>query len=86
MPAPIAAAPAELAAVAEPAAPPPVALDKVVSQAGLEWVQTQARPAADAAPVEEAAQPRAGRVRKPRQAPAGESLQQVETRPDSPSA
>jgi hypothetical protein len=58
----------------------PAALQSVVEQAGLQWVQT----APSAAPVEpEVPAPvRAPRVRKPRAAPVSEPLVQVETGAD----
>jgi ribonuclease E len=86
-PTPVAAAPAGTAA--EPPATRPVAatptasLDQVVSSAGLEWVQTQPRAGNGVTAAEETPAPRVGRVRRPRQAPAAEPLQQVETRSDS---
>jgi len=56
------------------------ALQAVVEQAGLQWVQT-APAAMDEAPVIEPVAPRVPRVRKARSAPSSEPLQQVETRP-----
>jgi ribonuclease E len=65
----------------EPIAPvDPAKLQDVVSQAGLQWVQT-APSALAQEPEPIAPQPRAPRVRKPRQAAVAEPLVQVETQP-----
>ena len=59
------------------------ALDEVVSKAGLEWVQTQARPASSVEPAQDTPPPpRLGRVRRPRATSGSEPMQQVETRPE----
>lgn len=58
------------------------ALDEVVSKAGLEWVQTQARPATVEPTQDTPPAPRLGRVRRPRAASDSEPMQQVETRPE----
>jgi len=69
------------------AAAPPVALDQVVAEAGLEWVQTRSdllAPATQGIDEGEARPPRPVRVRKPRVAAPDEPLQMVETRNSPP--
>ncbi len=59
---------------------PKAELEQILAGAGLQWVETVARPQVEA--VAEVPAPRAPRVRRPRSAAAAEPLQQVETRPD----
>jgi ribonuclease E len=66
----------------EPIAPvelPKAQLEEILAGAGLQWVETVARPAAEL-PVE-VPPPRTPRVRRPRATPVAEPLEQVETRP-----
>jgi ribonuclease E len=69
------------------AAAPPVALDQVVAEAGLEWVQTRSdllAPATQGIDEGESRPPRPVRVRKARVAAPDEPLQMVETRNSPP--
>jgi ribonuclease E len=75
----VSAAPAEIPA---PVAPSPAALEQVVSQAGLEWVQTQTSAAPADIAVTEPPPPRLGRVRRQRSLATSEPMQQIETRPE----
>ncbi|MCX7202221.1 MAG: ribonuclease E/G, partial [Burkholderiales bacterium] len=79
----LAPAPAPISAAAPiPAAPDSGALQAVVEQAGLQWVQTTSAPAEEPEPV--APVVRTPRVRKPRPAVASEPLVQIETEGDRP--
>jgi ribonuclease E len=84
-PEPVAVQAQPLAAPPQPAQPiapvelPKAELEQILAGAGLQWVETVARPAAAEAPAE-VPPPRAPRTRRPRSAPVSEPLQQVETR------
>ena len=91
--APPIAAPAATTPIAPPAATTPIApvtpvelpkaeLEQLIAGAGLQWVETVARPAAQQEPAEIPA-PRTPRVRRPRSTSAAEPLQQVETQPET---
>jgi len=86
---PVAGAAAQASTAAQQAVPAPIApapvpkadLEAIIAGAGLQWVETSASAVPEEAPAEVPA-PRVPRVRRPRSAPSGEPLQQVETRHD----
>jgi hypothetical protein len=61
---------------------PKAELEQLLAGAGLQWVETAARPAAQQEPAEVPA-PRTPRVRRPRSAVVAEPLQQVETQAET---
>jgi hypothetical protein len=86
-PAPVVSAPSPVPVTAPVAPPVPAAADSgalqaVVEQAGLQWVQTTSAPAQEPEPV--APVVRTPRVRKARPVVASEPLVQIETEGDRP--
>lgn len=73
-------APPEAVQPIVPVEVPKAELEQMLAGAGLQWVETVARPEAEH--MTEVPAPRVPRVRRPRSVAASEPLQQVETRPD----
>jgi len=61
---------------------PKAELEQLLAGAGLQWVETVARPAAEQEPAV-VPPPRTPRVRRPRSTAVAEPLQQVETQPET---